>query len=119
MQARARRHRLAERIEAHGQTRLRFSKKKLTIFVDGCFWHGCSKHGTKSKSNAAFWRKKIAANQARDHLVTRTLRAMGWRVLRIWEHELKRKNERRLLSRLNRATDFGSQRTPSAVHRGH
>jgi DNA mismatch endonuclease (patch repair protein) len=73
---------------------------RVAVFVDGCFWHGCPIHGTKPKQNAAFWRRKIAANRARDRLVTRTLRAMGWRVLRVWEHELARKNERRLLKRL-------------------
>jgi len=77
-----------------------FSRLKLAVFVDGCFWHGCPIHGTKPKNNAAFWRKKIATNQARDRLVTRTLRAKGWRVLRIWEHELTRQNERRLIRRL-------------------
>ena len=75
---------------------------KLAVFVDGCFWHGCPLHGTQPKSNAKFWRDKIVRNQARDRLVTRTLRAQGWRVFRIWEHELRRKNERRLLSRLKR-----------------
>jgi DNA mismatch endonuclease (patch repair protein) len=79
-----------------------FPRLKLAVFVDGCFWHGCPKHATQLKTNAAFWRKKIAANQARDLLVTRTLRSLGWRVLRVWEHELARKHERRLLSRLNR-----------------
>jgi DNA mismatch endonuclease (patch repair protein) len=79
-----------------------FRSKRLAVFVDGCFWHGCPKHGTKPRSHAAFWRKKIAANQARDRLVTRTLRAQGWRVLRVWEHELTRKNEHRLLKRLRK-----------------
>jgi len=77
-----------------------FPAQKLAVFVDGCFWHGCPIHGTKPKNNAAFWRKKISTNQTRDRLVTGTLRSRGWRVLRIWEHELKRKNERRLLGRL-------------------
>ena len=73
------------------------------MFVDGCFWHGCRKHYIKPRGNAAFWRKKITANQARDRLVSRTLRAKGWRVLRIWEHELTRKNERRCAARILRA----------------
>jgi DNA mismatch endonuclease (patch repair protein) len=77
-----------------------FPAIKLAVFVDGCFWHGCPKHGTKPKGNAAFWRKKINRNQVRDRLVSRTLRAQGWRVLRIWEHELARKNEIRLLKRI-------------------
>jgi DNA mismatch endonuclease (patch repair protein) len=57
----------------------------------------------KPKQNAAFWRKKIAANKARDRLVNRTLHARGWRVLRIWEHELTKKNERRCVGRISRA----------------
>ena len=75
---------------------------KLAVFVDGCFWHSCPKHATKAANNAAFWRKKLAANKARDRRVTRTLRRLGWRVVRIWEHELARKNEARLLGRLRR-----------------
>lgn len=80
-----------------------FPSRKLAVFVDGCFWHGCPIHATQPKTNAEFWQTKIARNQARDRLVTRTLRAQGWRVLRVWQHELKRKNERRLLARLRRA----------------
>ena len=76
---------------------------RLAVFVDGCFWHGCPLHATQPKQNAQFWREKIARNRARDRLVTRTLRTLGWRVLRIWEHELKPKNEPRLLARLRRA----------------
>jgi DNA mismatch endonuclease (patch repair protein) len=79
-----------------------FPKLKLAVFVDGCFWHGCPKHGTKPKGNASFWRDKLAANKARDRRVTRTLRRNGWRVLRIWEHELAKRNEPRLLRKLNR-----------------
>ncbi|RRJ95872.1 very short patch repair endonuclease [Opitutaceae bacterium TAV4] len=77
--------------------------KRLAVFVDGCFWHGCPLHGTQPKNNAEFWLAKIARNQTRDQLVTRTLRARGWRVLRIWEHELARKNRARLLARLRRS----------------
>ena len=80
-----------------------FPKRRVAVFVDGCFWHGCPQHATKPRNNAAFWRKKFAANQSRDRLVTRTLRKIGWRVLRIWEHELARKNETRLVARLRRA----------------
>lgn len=81
-----------------------FPRLKLAVFVDGCFWHGCPQHGTKPKGNAAFWRRKFAANIARDRLVTRTLRRAGWRVLRIWEHELARRNEGRLVARLRPAS---------------
>ncbi len=78
-----------------------FPKVKLAIFVDGCFWHCCPKHTTKPKSNRAFWRRKFSANRARDQIVTRTLKRGGWRVLRVWEHELAKKNEARLVRRLS------------------
>ena len=68
-----------------------------------CFWHGCPLHFIKPRGNAAFWRRKISANRARDRFVNRTLRRMGWRVLRVWEHELARRNEALLLGRLGRA----------------
>ena len=77
-----------------------FPKLKLAVFVDGCFWHGCPKHKTKPKNNALFWERKLSSNKLRDRLVTRTLRKQGWRVLRMWEHELARKNRERLLRRL-------------------
>ena len=106
---------LMQVIRAHGITGWRrhqavfgkpdfvFPKLRLALFVDGCFWHACPLHTTKPRNNAAFWRKKFAANQTRDRLVTRTLRKKGWRVLRIWEHELSRKNEGRLLRRIRNA----------------
>jgi DNA mismatch endonuclease (patch repair protein) len=106
---------LAKLLRAHGITGWRrnqpvfgkpdfiFPKHKLAVFVDGCFWHGCPKHSTKPKSNRVFWRCKLSANKARDALVTRALRRTGWHVLRVWEHELARKNEARLVSRLTAA----------------
>jgi len=83
-----------------------FRQALLTIFVDGCFWHGCPKHGTQPAGNRSFWKKKFARNIARDRLVNRTLRRAGWRVLRIWEHELARKNQARLLNRIQQALGF-------------
>jgi DNA mismatch endonuclease (patch repair protein) len=79
-----------------------FQKLRVALFVDGCFWHGCPRHATKPKNNAAFWRRKFAANKTRDLLVNRTLRKRGWRVLRIWQHELGRKHEARLFQRIRR-----------------
>ena len=79
-----------------------FPKIKLVVFVDGCFWHGCSKHGTQPKNNGAFWFKKLTSNRVRDRLVTRTLRQQGWHVLRIWEHELAKRSEPRLQRRFSR-----------------
>ena len=68
-----------------------FLKLKLAVFVDGCFWHGCPKHATKPKNNWAFWRRKLSANRQRDLTVNRTLRKVGWRVVRIWECDLARR----------------------------
>jgi DNA mismatch endonuclease (patch repair protein) len=71
-----------------------FKKKQVAVFVDGCFWHGCYYHGNMPKSNQAFWKNKIEANKKRDRLVTRTLRKQGWKVIRIWEHQLKKLKRR-------------------------
>ena len=80
-----------------------FPKLRLAVFVDGCFWHGCPVHGTLPRSNQAFWRTKLERNATRDRLVTRTLRARGWRVLRIWHHALKRQNQARCVGRIHKA----------------
>ncbi len=85
-----------------------FLKLRMAVFVDGCFWHGCPKHSNLPANNRAFWRKKLTANKSRDVVVARTLRARGWLVLRVWEHELMRKNERRLLLRIRRAVAVAS-----------
>jgi DNA mismatch endonuclease (patch repair protein) len=79
-----------------------FLRHRLAIFVDGCFWHGCPRHGTQPAGNRAFWRKKFQRNRDRDRLVNRTLRKAGWRVLRIWEHELAKKREPRLVRRIQK-----------------
>jgi len=67
-----------------------FPAIKLAVFVDGCFWHGCPRHATKPKNNRAFWRRKFFRNKARDLLVNRELRKLGWHVVRIWECSLQR-----------------------------
>lgn len=80
-----------------------FSKHRLVIFVDGCFWHQCPKHSNIPANNREFWIKKLNANIVRDKLVNRTLRARGWRVLRVWEHELSRRNHSQLVRRIVKA----------------
>ena len=79
-----------------------FPKLKTALFVDGCFWHGCPRHATWPKTRAAFWKNKIEGNQARDRRVNSALRRLGWHVLRIWEHELKLRDEAKLLRRLRK-----------------
>lgn len=60
---------------------------RLAVFIDGCFWHGCPRHGTLPKHNSEWWASKFEANRARDERVNELLRVAGWRVLRFWEHE--------------------------------
>lgn len=64
-----------------------FPGARVAVFVDGCFWHGCPDHASWPKSNAQFWREKIDANRARDADTDCRLKAIGWRVVRVWEHE--------------------------------
>ncbi|MFF9900341.1 very short patch repair endonuclease [Streptomyces longispororuber] len=64
-----------------------FTKAKIAVFLDGCFWHGCPTHATQPKANAERWRTKLERNKQRDRETTRQLEAAGWVVLRYWEHE--------------------------------
>jgi DNA mismatch endonuclease (patch repair protein) len=66
-----------------------FRKARVAVFVDGCFWHGCSRCALEAKSNKRYWLPKIARNVARDRRVTRELRSDGWVVVRIWEHMIR------------------------------
>jgi DNA mismatch endonuclease (patch repair protein) len=65
-----------------------FGPAKVAVFVDGCFWHGCPKHGVRQHDiNGWYWPRKIAGNRHRDADTARRLRKSGWKVLRVWEHE--------------------------------
>ncbi len=66
-----------------------FPKKKLAIFVDGCFWHGCPECGHVPKTRSAFWKTKFDRNQTRSKLVSSQLRSESIKVIRIWEHVFK------------------------------
>lgn len=65
-----------------------FPKQRLAVFVDGCFWHGCRRHCRLPNSKRRYWVAKIEGNKRRDKEIKRLLRKAGWKVLRIWEHEL-------------------------------
>ena len=65
-----------------------FPTKKLAIFVDGCFWHGCPIHSHKITTNEAYWLPKLEKNKERDKQKNEKLRSQGWTVMRFWEHEL-------------------------------
>lgn len=77
-----------------------FPGLKVAVFVDGCFWHSCPRHSNLPMNNRSFWERKLLINKRRDRLVNRRLRAEGWLVLRIWEHDLTRRNEMNVLKRV-------------------
>lgn len=65
-----------------------FPRERVCVFVDGCFWHGCQQHFECPKTNSEWWREKIAANKQRDTRQGALLAAAGWKVVRVWEHEV-------------------------------
>lgn len=64
-----------------------FTRQRVAVFIDGCFWHGCPEHGRDPKQNIGYWSPKLQRNRERDAAQTDALTLGGWRVLRIWEHE--------------------------------
>jgi len=77
-----------------------FRKARIAVFIDGCFWHACQKHCRMPASNRDYWERKIGRNAERDKRVNRELRRRGWRVVRIWEHEIKNGTALRKLGRI-------------------
>lgn len=81
-----------------------FTKRRVAVFVDGCFWHGCPEHGTRPRANKGWWQEKLKANTARDADTTSHLEHLGWHVVRVWEHEPPETAARAVLAALrNRA----------------
>ena len=70
-----------------GRPDLSFSRARLAVFVDGCYWHACEFHGTLPRNNRDWWRAKLAANIERDRRKDMELIAMGWLPVHFWEHE--------------------------------
>lgn len=81
------RYRLHARTPA-GRPDIVFPRAKVAVFVDGCFWHGCPDHYVRPRSSTDFWAAKLLENVRRDIGQTRQLEALGWRVCRVWEHEV-------------------------------
>ena len=83
-----------------------FPKKKIAVFVDGCFWHGHDCRNTRPADHQEYWQKKRERNMKRDKEATAMFEARGWTVVRIWECELKKKNEIYLVRRLKQVFSF-------------
>lgn len=90
-----------------------FTRAKVAVFVDGCFWHGCPEHGTMPRSNSEWWTTKLAANHARDRDTDRVLEAQGWTVVRVWEHESPDLAAMRVVDIVNTATTEDVRRAGS------
>jgi DNA mismatch endonuclease Vsr len=73
-----------------GKPDVAFGRKKIAVFVDGCFWHGCPRcgDGRPPKTNVRYWTPKLLKNRERDLRQTKELRAQGWKVIRLWEHDV-------------------------------
>lgn|SRR5215207_9429540 len=70
-----------------GRADVVFGPARVAVYVDGCFWHSCDEHGVVPKSNREWWRAKLKRTVERDRATERVLRALGWEVVRVWEHE--------------------------------
>lgn len=97
-----------------GKPDIVYSRAKVAIFIDGCFWHGCPKcgDGRAPVTNTRYWDAKRLGNRARDKRRTRELRSMGWTVLRLWEHEVT-KNPDRCVARVARLLSGAEPRAMS------
>lgn len=73
-----------------GKPDLALKKHKTVIFVDSCFWHGCKKHCRLPTTKREYWTKKIERNKKRDGEVNRYYKKIGWKIIRVWEHEIKK-----------------------------
>lgn len=96
-----------------------FRARAIALFVDSCFWHGCPEHVRMPASNQAYWTAKIARNRSRDTRQTKELIELGWRVVRVWEHELKQPHalEERLLTEFREfsSCSISANPTPGTV----
>jgi len=94
-----------------GKPDIALLKHKAVVFVDSCFWHGCAAHCRMPAANRAYWEAKIAKNAARDAAVSGHYAKSGWRIFRVWEHEIKvKKDLAAYAERLAVEIRFGNER---------
>ncbi|WP_329314277.1 very short patch repair endonuclease [Streptomyces sp. NBC_01262] len=81
-----------------------FTRARVAVFVDGCFWHCCPEHGRQPSVNGGYWGPKLERNVARDRAADEALRAAGWTVVRVWEHEAPEEAKERIIAVLDATT---------------
>ena len=91
-------------LSIYGKPDIVFRRKKTLVFIDSDFWHGNPKRCIMPKSNIEYWQEKILRNKRRDKEVSRKLRLEGWRVIRLWEHQIN-KNVQKCINRIIRALE--------------
>ncbi|MBP2458672.1 DNA mismatch endonuclease (patch repair protein) [Clavibacter michiganensis] len=105
LHARGLRYRVDHRVvqESRSRADIAFTRQRIAVFIDGCFWHSCPEHLSLPKANADYWIPKLARNVERDAEVTAVLRGLGWTVLRFWEHEPAQYTADRIVAAVERA----------------
>ena len=87
-----------------------FTRVRLAVLIDGCFWHGCPDHATRPKANAEWWRQKLDRNITRDRETNAQLASEGWTILRFWEHESPEAVMREVAEAVDRERRRGTRR---------
>jgi DNA mismatch endonuclease (patch repair protein) len=94
-----------------------FTRARVAVFIDGCWWHGCAEHYRPPASNIAYWADKVGGNRARDRQIDQALISADWTVIRIWEHESPELAARRIEAVVRGATASPRRNQPPAA--GH
>lgn len=121
LHARGLRYRVDHRVASQTRSRVdvAFTKQRIAVFIDGCFWHSCPEHLHLPRANADYWIPKLARNVERDAEVSTVLRDLGWTVLRFWEHEPARQVADRIIAAVEKARSSSSTvRAPHDAGRG-
>lgn len=92
-----------------------FTRRKVAVFIDGCYWHGCQEHFKMPKTNLQYWTKKIEGNRSRDADTDRRLGNAGWSVLRYWEHEAAMDVAQSVLQHVRERDETPASKEPSRV----
>jgi DNA mismatch endonuclease (patch repair protein) len=105
------RYRVNLRIPELGRSRpdIAFTRQRVAVFVDGCFWHRCLEHATFPRSNKRWWADKLENNVQRDRAIDTALTTIGWTVVRIWEHEDPSQAADRVVTAVDRSTRGAKQ----------